>query len=162
MIKKALLNRKGKKLSRRRTNENLSYGKAGSIGILYNSEEFEKKLINELLDSFSVDGKETSTMAYSELESYDKYSFCNKDVSVTGELKKKPVGLFTNRMFDFLISLDSSGDINFRYVLALSKATCKVGINSEALNDLLMLSIKKSSDKSQDIREIIRYLKMMK
>lgn len=159
MIKTALLNRKCRKLSKLPQNENPSYRSASSIGILYNSQEFEKGLIDELTDSFSGDGKETSFLAYTAKESEDRFSFCKKDVSISGELKKEPIGFFTDRAFDFLISLDTSGDINFKYVLALSKATCKVGIDSEPLQDLLVLSIKKSQDKSQNIQDIIKYLK---
>lgn len=159
MIKTALLNRKCKKLLKLQQNENQSYRRASSIGILYNSQEFERDLIEELTDSFSGDGKETSTMAYSVKESEDRFSYCKKDVSISGELKKEPVGYFTNRVFDFLISLDTSGDINFKYVLALSKATCKVGIDSDSLKDLLVLTFKKSDDKSQNIQDIIKYLK---
>ncbi len=161
MIKTALLNRKCRKLSKLQKSENLPYRSAHSIGILYNSEEFEKGLIDELTDSFSGDGKETASMAYTAKETDDRFSFCKKDVSISGELKKEPVGFFANRAFDFLISLDTSGDINFKYVLALSKATCKVGINSDPLEDLLVLSFKKSEDKSQNIQDIIKYLKMI-
>jgi len=162
MIKSALLNRKCKRLSKLERNENLSYRNSNSIGILYNSQEFEKELIDELSDSFTGDGKEITSMAFTANESEDRFSFCKKDVSISGELKKAPIGFFTNRIFDFLISLDTSGDINFKYVLALSKATCKIGINSDPLNDFLVFSIKRSEDKSQNIQDIIKYLKMMK
>ncbi len=161
MIKTALLNRKCRKLSKLQKNENQSYRSASSIGILYNSQEFEKDLIDELTDSFSGDGKETTSMAFTAKESDDRFSFCKKDVSLSGELRKAPVGSFANRAFDFLISMDTSGDINFKYVLALSKATCKIGINSDPLKDLLVLSIKKSEDKSQNVQDIIKYLKMI-
>ena len=156
-----MLNRKCKKLSKLPKSENQSYRSASTIGILYNSEEFEKGLIDELTDSLTGDGKETASMAFTLKESDDRFSFCKKDVSISGELKKEPVGFFTNRAFDFLISLDTSGDINFKYVLALSKATCKIGINSDPLKDLLVLSIKKSEDKSQNVQDIIKYLKMI-
>ncbi len=161
MIKTALLNRKCRKLSKLQKNENHSYRSASSIGILYNSEEFEKGLIDELTDSINGDGKETSSMAFTPKETDDRSSFCKKDISISGELKKEPIGFFTNRPFDFLISLDTSGDINYKYVLALSKAICKIGINADPLKDLLVLSIKKSEDKSQNIQDIIKYLKMV-
>lgn len=161
MIKTALLNRKCRKLSRLQKSENLTYRNATSIGILYNSQEFDRTLIDELSESFSGDGKETASMAYTLKESDDRFSFCKKDVSISGELKKEPIGFFTKQTFDFLISLDTSGDINFKYVLALSKATCKVGINADPLEDLLVLSFKKSEDKTQNVKDIIKYLKMI-
>jgi len=161
MIKTAVLNRKCKKLSKLQKSENLSYGGANSIGILYNALEFDKSLIEELSDSFNGDGKETASMAYTTKETDDRFSFCKKDVSISGEFKKEPIEFFTNRAFDFLISLDTSGDINFKYVLALSKATCKVGISSGPLEDLLVLSFRKSEDKSQNVKDIIKYLKMI-
>lgn len=159
MIKAALLNRKCNKLSKVQPSENPTYRNATSIGILFNSNEYHRELIDELTDSFAGDGKETAYLAFVNKESDDRFSFCKKDVSISGELKKEQVGFFTNRVFDFLICLDTSGDINFKYVMAISKATCKVGVNTEKLNDLLVMSFKSTEDKSQDIQDIIRYLK---
>jgi hypothetical protein len=159
MIKKALLSRKCRKLSMVQQADHPTYLNATSIGILYNSDEFEKELIEELSDSFSGDGKETASLAYASKESEDKFSFCKKDISISGELKKESVGFFTNRVFDFLVSLNTSEDINFKYVLALSKASCKIGISSDPLDELLVLSIKQTEDKAQNISDIIKYLK---
>ena len=139
----------------------MSYRKASNIGILYNSQEFERALIDELADSIKGDGKELATLAFTEKESPEKFSFCKKDVSVSGNLMKKPMDFFTNQTFDFLISLDTSGDINYKYVLALSKATCKVGINTEAYKDFLLMSIKPSSTDQEGMRDIVKYLKMI-
>ena len=159
MIKAALLSKKCKKLSRLPKKDHVSYFGSSSIGILFNSNEYNHTLIEELKDSFSGDGKEIAYLAYSEKESDEKLSFCKKDISVSGKLNKDQLTFFTNQSFDFLVSLDTSGDINYKYVLALSKAICKVGINAEAHRDLLTLSFEKQSDQSQNIRDIIKYLK---
>lgn len=161
MIKSALLKQKCKKLAKQPQAEHLSYRKASNIGILYNSQEFGRELIDELADSIKGDGKELLTLAFTEKESGEKFSFCRKDVSVSGNLMKKPMGLFTNQAFDFLISLDTSGDINYKYVLALSKAACKVGITTDTYKDLLLMSIKPSSTDSEGMKDIVKYLKMI-
>ncbi|MEQ9404104.1 MAG: hypothetical protein RIM99_10985 [Cyclobacteriaceae bacterium] len=161
MIKNALLNRKCRALSKNQNNEHSTYRNASSIGILYNAAEFQNYLISDLINSLEADGKTVARLAFTEKDSEDRFSFCKKNVSMTGNLTKDSISFFAQQRFDFLIALDLSGDMNFKYVLALSKASCKVGIDSESINDFLLMSIKASENQSQNIKELIRYLKMI-
>ena len=161
MIKSTLLNRKCKKLAKAQRKEHTTYRNASNFGILFNAEEFEQELIEDLADSLKGDGKELALLSFVEKESENRFSFCKKDISTTGNLGKESIGFFTNQPFDFLISLDTSGDINFKYVLALSKAACKIGINTEAYKELLVLSIKPSESREQSTKDITKYLKMI-
>ncbi len=161
MIKSALLSRKCKKLIKAQKKEHVTYRSASNFGILYNSQEFNRELVEELADSLKGDGKELAMLAFTEKESEEQFSFCKKDISASGNLNKDRIGMFTRQPFDFLISLDTSGDINYKYVLALSKANCKIGINSEAYDDLLMLAVKPSDNSSTSTQDVLRYLKMI-
>lgn len=161
MIKNALLSRKCRKLVKNQSTNHPTYRDATNIGIFYNSMEFSRELVEELEDGITGDGKEVTKLSFSEKENSDPFSFCKKDISVSGNLKKDSIGSFTRQAFDFLISLDTSGDINFKYVVALSKATCKVGVNSDAYGDVLLMTIKDSGNQSQDVKELLKYLKMI-
>ena len=161
MIKNTLLNQKSKSLAKLQRSEHVSYKQASDIGILYNAQEFSKKWIEKMTDHLKRDKKKISALAFSEHESDDLFSFCNKDVSMLGNLNKKSIGFFTDQTFDFLISLDASGDVNFKYVLALSQATCKIGISKNEYNNLLAMSVKPSENQLQNVRDIIKYLKMI-
>ena len=126
MIKNALLNRKARKASSKRlAKEHATYEEAESIGILYNSMEYPAADIQELRDDIKQDGKDVALLYFTDRESEDQFSFCKKDITVSGNLSKESMGFFTNRMFDFLISLDTSEDVNYKYVLSISKAICK-------------------------------------
>lgn len=161
MIKNALLNRKCRKLAKRQSSNHPTYRDASNIGVFYNSDEFKSELIEELVDSLAGDGKEVAKLAFALKENSEPQSFWKKDISVSGNLNKEAIGFFTRQAFDFLISLDTSGDINCKYVVALSKATCKVGVNSDAYGDLLLMTIKASGNQSQDVKELLKYLKMI-
>ena len=161
MIKNVLLKQRCKLLAKKKRKEHLSYENASTIGILYNASEYKRELIEELAESFKQDGKSLAMMAFTEKESEEPLTFTRKDISVSGSLTKEPVHLFIKQAFDFLIALDDSGDINFKYILALSKATCKVGMNSEAYGDHLVMSIKPSTGHSNGLEDIKKYLKMI-
>lgn len=162
MIKNALLNRKAKKATSKRKESNHStYEGAESIGILYNSLEYSAADIQALRDDIKQDGKDVALLYFTERETEDQFSFCKKDVSVSGNLSKESVGFFTNRMFDFLISLDTSEDVNYKYVLSISKAICKVGLESEGYTEQLQLAFKPSGNPSEDIRGLLKYLRMI-
>ncbi|MEP0985269.1 hypothetical protein [Ekhidna sp.] len=159
MIKNLFLNYKGKPTIA--TKENCTYAEASSIGILYNVDEFNPESIGKLEELLTSDGKEVEKIGFVEKPTDEKFIFHKKDISGTGTIRKANLSKFINRSFDFLISLDTSENINFKYVLALSKATCKVGFETDQYYDLLQLSLKMDESKPKAIANIVRYLKMI-
>ncbi|MEO9484510.1 MAG: hypothetical protein ABJG47_13725 [Ekhidna sp.] len=159
MIKNIFLNHKGKATIAAR--EHCTYLEASSIGILYNSEEFSTEVITKLEELLKSDKKDVARMGYTDKPSEEKLIFSKKDISGTGTVKKDNLSFFINQTFDFLISLDTSENINYKYVLALSKATCKVGFETEKYYDLLQLSLKMDDSKPKAVANIVRYLKMI-
>ena len=91
----------------------------------------------------------------------ERFIFTKKDISVTGTIKNDRISFFTDQAFDFLISLDSSQNINYKYILAVSKASCKVGLETESYKDLLLMSVKQGRQKSASALSLARYLKMI-
>lgn len=161
MIKNAVLNRKCRKLAKIQSSDHSTYLEASNIGIFYNSSEFKSELIDSLADSLAGDGKGVAKLSFVEKENGAPFSFCKKDISISGSLNKESIERFTKQQFDFLISLDTSGDINCKYIVALSKATCKVGMSSDAYKHLLVMTIKRSGNQAQDVQDLLKYLRMI-
>ena len=159
MIKNLFLKHKGKPTIADK--EHCTYAESSHIGVLYNSNEFKPESIDKLEELLKNDGKEIAKMGFSEKASNDTLIFSKKDISSIGTVKKDNLDFFINQSFDFLISLDTSENLNYRYVLALSKAVCKVGFETAQYNDLLQLSLKMDDSKPKAIANIVRYLKMI-
>jgi len=163
MIKSIFLNQKTKPHPNAR--DHCTYGEATNIGILYNTDEYDEETISELIDTFEGDAKTVAKLGYLEKPAdssdVDQHLFTKKDISSTGTIKKDSIKFFIKQSFDFLISLDTSENINFKYVLASSKAVCKIGFETEAYRDLLLMSLKPSEDKVASVKDVIKYLKMI-
>ena len=159
MIKNIFLNHKGKPTLA--SKEHCSYAEASSIGILYNSNEFSPETIDKLEELIKNDGKNVAKIGFADKPSEDALIFHKKDISGTGTIRKDHLSFFIGQPFDFLISLDTSENINYKYVLALSKATCKVGFETAQYYDLLQLALKMDESKPKAVANIVRYLKMI-
>jgi hypothetical protein len=159
MIKNLFLNHKGKPTIADK--EHCTYSEASNIGILYNADEFSSETVMKLEELLKADGKDVAKIGFADKPSEDTLVFHKKDISSTGTIKKDNITFFINQSYDFLISLDTSENINYKYVLALSKATCKVGFETEQYYDLLQLSLKMDESKPKAVANIVRYLKMI-
>ncbi|MFK7952483.1 MAG: hypothetical protein AB8B73_06525 [Ekhidna sp.] len=159
MIKKLFLRYKSK--SAHRSSEHLSYSEATQIGILYNADEFAKEIIDEMIDSLKTDEKNVEILGFELEPKENSFLFSKKDISNTGEFKNEKVSSFVNKPFDFLVSLDSSENMNYRFVLALCKSSCKIGIESNEYYELLHMALKKNGSPVESMRSVMKYLKMI-
>ena len=159
MIKNIFLKHKGKPTTA--SKEHCTYAEAKNIGILYNAIEFDPAIIDNLEEQLKGDFKEVAKAGFTDKPSEDQLLFDKKDISGTGTIKKDRLSFFINQSYDFLISLDTSENVNFKYILALSKANCKIGFETESYYDLLQMSLKIEDDKNQSVENLIRYLKMI-
>lgn len=159
MIKNLFLKHKGKPAVADK--EHCTYAESSRIGVLYNITEFKPESIEKLEELFKNDGKEIAKMGFSDKPTDDKLAFCKKDISSTGIVKSHNLDFFIKQPFDFLLSLDTTENPNYKYVLALSKAVCKVGFETEQYKDLLQLSLKMDESKPKAVANIVRYLKMI-
>ncbi|WP_420319170.1 DUF6913 domain-containing protein [Ekhidna sp.] len=159
MIKNLFLKHKGKPTIADK--EHCTYAAATSIGVLYNADDFNAESVSKLEELLKNDGKDVAKMGFTEQQSIEKLIFSKKDISGTGTIKKDNLEFFIKQPFDFLISLDTSENMNYKYVLALSKAICKVGFEADQYYDLLQLSLKMDESKPKAITNMVRYLKMI-
>ena len=159
MIKNIFLKHRGKPTNADKKHS--TYAESKNIGILYNSIEFDVSIVEDLETQLKNDGKDVAKVGFTDKPTEDQLLFDKKDISGTGTIKKDHLTFFVNQSYDFLISLDTSGNINFKYILALSKAHCKIGFETEAYYDLLQMSLKIENNKRQAVENLIRYLKMI-
>lgn len=163
MIKSVFLHRKIK--TKTGTKEHSTYQEANYVGILYNEDEFESSIIDELIANFKLDQKKVRKLGYSEnLQNTGNDGtllFTKKDISNIGKIKKRSVNFFINQTFDFLLSLDTSEDIHYKYILAKSEANCKIGLETESYRSLLSLFMKPEDEKQGSARSLVKYLKMI-
>ncbi|MBC6400872.1 MAG: hypothetical protein GDA42_06625 [Ekhidna sp.] len=163
MIKSICLNQRAK-LGKKVT-KHCTYKEARTIGILYNMDEFDEEVLSKLIIIFQGDGKTIAKLGYTDRldvpEKSKNFIFTKKDISNIGVIKNDHISFFIRQTFDFLISLDSSQNINYKYILAISKASCKVGLETESYKDLLLMSIKQGKQKSESALSLVKYLKMI-
>lgn len=163
MIKSIFLNTKNKAKSG--SKEHATYKACQSVGILYNVEEFDASVLALLTDEIKTDGKTVATLGYwdkpNDPSAVGNLVFTKKDISNTGSIKKDSIEFFVNQRFDFLISLDTWENINYKYILATSKATCKIGFETESYRDLLLMTMQPMEEKVQSVKDLLKYLKMI-
>jgi len=159
MIKNLFLKHKGKPFDAKK--EHCTYAESSSIGILYHEGAFGSDQVMKLADLLQKDGKQVSQMGFCDKPTTENNHFHKKDISLVGTIKKPSLATFVEQPFDFLISLDITGNPNYRYILALCKASCKVGLETEKTSDLLQLSIKMDETIAKSITNLVRYLKMI-
>jgi hypothetical protein len=160
MLKKLFLRHKSRPKNEAQV-AHCTYVDSKSIGILYNRDEYSKEIIEDLSDNLKGDDKEVSLLGFESKPQENSPYFSKKDISNTGVFKKESVQFFVNQSFDFLISLDSSENMNYRFVLALCKSRCKVGIESEEYYELLDMALKKSNTPLESMKSVVKYLKMI-
>lgn len=162
MIKGIFINSRIKKNQTPGNHE--TYANAERIGILYNADEFSEATVQEVQLLLEEDRKFVSKLGFTSIipkepTSLKEFEFTRKDISVTGSIKKESVAKFIEKPFDFLLSLDTSTNINIKHVLASSKAICKIGFQAEDYQNLLLMSLKLTNDKPKSVKDLISYLK---
>jgi len=111
---------------------NVSYKKAQQIGIIFSVEDkLKHENVKELIKKFEHDGKHVSVIEFLP-DNKDNYEFkfdffTERDLSFFGKITSNDALKFANMPFDFLYYLDVTPNPLILYLLALSKAKCRVG-----------------------------------
>ena len=162
MIKSIFINQRIRRNQGPRDHD--TYENAERIGILYNVDEFGETVIQEAQQTLEQDRKFVSKLGFTNNIPKDpadlsEQEFTRKDISATGNFKKDSIAKFVSKPFDFLLALDTSANINFKHVLASSKAACKIGFQTEDHHNLLVMTLRMSDDKTAAVKDLISYLK---
>lgn len=132
-----------------------AYAVSKSIGIIINvAEDMSTKSIAAFIKLLQDEGKKVEVLCYLNNKDVPNFPFgfnhySSKDFNWYAKLTSPSVKKFINSNFDFLFSLDLSQTLAVEYVLASSKAECRVGPfiqNKKDLYELMVQPTNKSID----------------
>jgi len=108
------------------------YAEAKSVGILFTVENTENHhIVKEFIRQLTADGKQTQVLEFLPRKKNNPEFlfdfFTADDVSVWGNLRSAKAITFADRPFDYLFCLDPQPNPFVLYLLARSKALCRVG-----------------------------------
>ena len=161
MLKSALL----KKLSKKTTpsSEPISFSRANSIGIL---SIYEDALdLDELVQELETVGKSPRISRFIRKPEKDKEymggCFTEKDINLSGTILSSELAYFTKQNYDFLLCLDASGNNFVKYILSKTHAKHRIGLYHPNFKSQLDMMIK-PDDRNTPVKEVLRYLKMIR
>lgn len=165
-IERSLLKTAKKNLSPR-TALGLNFVK--NVGILYTVDDLAKhEAIKQFVHQLELEGKKVKVLSFLEKnkENYEfRFDFfTEKDINFWGGFKSDNIIKFHNERFDYLFNFDLEPNIYIKKILALSKATCRVGRHSEA-NELFfewMIGVKNGERIKDFTDNTYRYLKLIR
>lgn len=160
-IKQAL--KEHKVLVNRRTP---NYEEAKSVGILvYTSNPTDFVEVKKLIEAFTKDKKKVIALVYfpkqenlSTLD-FQHYVLTDKEIDTWGNIKLEIVQNFIEQSFDYLYCISREEVLVFQYVLAKSKAKCRIGEYSEknAVFFEMMIHLKAEQDIKTFIEQALHY-----
>ena len=108
------------------------YQQASSVGILFSVEDKKKHDdIKELIHKFEHDGKKVQVLEFlpSKKDNYEFMFdfFTLNDISFWGKIESEKTIKFSDTPFDYLFCIDNEPNAMLLYLLARSKAKCRVG-----------------------------------
>lgn len=161
MLKKALIRRLSN--SFKGYLSDISSERVNSVAILslyeHDAELQELKLELEQL------GKSPRILAF--ISQYDKntayptHAFNHKDIGLTGRILSEEIQYFVKQEYDYLISLDRSGNDFIKYLLSKTKAQHRIGFYHPSFEGILDLMIK-TEPQHAPLNELLKYMKMIK
>ena len=150
-INKSLLQKRTERLltENQSTGNTLSYKDARNIGILFTQTDRGKyQAIRKMAKQFKNDGKRVEVLCYLEKggENYDfLYDYItSKDINMWGKMQAPAAIKFAKINFDYLYYLDLEENIYLENVLAMSKASCRIGFYKQHNQGLLDLMVQVS------------------
>jgi hypothetical protein len=110
----------------------IPYKQALTVGVLFTVEDKKKHDdIKEFIHKLEQDGKKVQVLEYLPIKK-DNYEFMFdfftiKDISFWGKIESEKTLKFSDTPFDYLFCIDTERNPMVLYLLARSKAKCRVG-----------------------------------
>ena len=166
-IKEFFLKRKLEKAIKGNSAERYSvpFARAKSVGIYFNTDNAKySKQINEFVKGLKKEGKQVEAVTYLNDSQDNPYDFSyhvlkDENINLFGEIQAEKIHQFIDTPFDYLFCISDDLNLPVKYMLAASKAKCRVGLHSENNEPLFdfMMSGSKKGDLQEFIRNILRY-----
>lgn len=145
----------------------VTYPSALNLGIIFTVEDKQKHhTVKTFIKRLEQDGKNIQVLEYLP-EKKDNYEFkfdffTDKDFSLLGNLRSSSAIQFTNSPFDILFCIDLNPNALIQYILAKSKAKCRVGTYWESGEPFLDLMIRSVSTYPALIDNMYKYTAQLK
>lgn len=144
-----------------------SLKEAETVGVLFNATEEEQiKIVLAYSKELSKKGKSVDLLGFintkKEVEEERFSFFTKKDIDFVGKPKGEAMNQFMGQPFDLLINLSGKTNPPFDYIMALSKASFRVGPSTEnTFSSDLMIDTKNPDDLANFIKQAEFFLNKM-
>lgn len=145
----------------------LPYRQAQNIGIMFSVEDKQKHLdVKEFIQHLEQDGKKVQVLEYLPLkkENFEfKFDFFTiNDLSFWGKIHSETAIKFSETPFDYLFYIDKDPNPMALYLLAISKARCRIGRFSESENPFFEMMIEQNGTTKGLIDTMYKYTKQLR
>ena len=145
----------------------LPYKQAKNIGIMFSVEDKQKHVdIKEFIQLLELDGKKVQVLEYLPLkkENYEfKFDFFTiNDLNFWGKINSEPAIRFSEIPFDYLFYIDKDPNPMALYLLAASKARCRVGRYMESDQPFFEMMIEQTGTTKGLIDTMYKYTKQLR
>ena len=132
MIKESVLKYKTNKFLKSNAEKySVSFNKAKTIGLLFDNDE-NYKLSKPFIELLSKEGKSVNLLILSHKKEVPTINhYVEKDFNWIGNVTSNKVEQFINKPYDYLFMLNEEIHYLNKYILAASKAKCRVGLHNE-------------------------------
>jgi hypothetical protein len=150
------------------TRNNPTFREAKNIGILFTWEGVKKiEIIQHFINELKIAGKKSTVLCF--LEKADEipsrtYNFFSPgDFTFSGSVRSEMLMQFINQEFDFLYHLDTLPNVYIEFILAHSKARCRVSRFDPEKKDFydFMIKIGENEGIEQLCRHVLHYTKSL-
>lgn len=145
----------------------IPYKQALTVGVLFTVEDKKKHDdIKEFIHKLEQDGKKVEVLEYLPVKK-DNYEFMFdfftiKDISFWGKIESEKTLKFSDTPFDYLFCMDTERNPMVLYLLARSKAKCRVGRFQDQEKSFFELMIDSNGGTKNLIDGIYKYTAKVK
>lgn len=145
----------------------IPYKQALTVGVLFTVEDKKKHDdIKEFIHKLEQDGKKVQVLEYLPIKK-DNYEFLFdfftiNDISFWGKIESETTLKFSDTPFDYLFCLDTERNPMVLYLLARSKAKCRVGRFQDQEKSFFELMIDSTGGTKNLIDSIYKYTAKVK
>jgi hypothetical protein len=151
----------------RKENELVPIKAAKRVGIVYNALKLQPQELQKEKAFFANKGVEVYSLGFVDAKELTGFSstykdeyFCRKDLNFWKHVKPDAIKGFANEAFDYLLNLDTQGNLTLQSVSVLSKAKTRFGKQFDAYEFAHDFMVKSYADSPKELfREIVQYIK---
>jgi hypothetical protein len=144
-----------------------SFADARTIGLIYDTEVVKSKQITKMVHYFESMGKNVTTIGFvnekeirNYLPNYKEEYFCLVDLTFWKLPKEEKIKRFISTDFDYLINLDTVGQLQLQAISAQSVAKVRVGKHMDEFAYAHDFMIQSDASNAEELfEEIKNYIK---